>query len=78
MTLIWSPDTCFCEYEVLVVTQGVNQILQLVSVKILCSIHNHMGDQGAFSSALNRNTSANSQGNSAEAKLNMKKSTHRT
>ena len=67
----WSPDTCYCNYEVVI----VNDKLSLISVSFLCSIHDHMGDQGAFSSALNRNNTANQNGNSAEAKLNMRKST---
>jgi len=71
----WSPDTCYCNYEVIVIQQGNKQTLSLVSVIFKCSIHDHQGDQGAFSSALNRNTNANQNGNSAEAKLNMRKST---
>jgi len=72
LTLTWSPDTCYCNYEVEINQQDK---LSLISVIFLCSIHDHMGDQGAFSSALNRNNTANSQGNSAEAKLNMREST---
>ncbi len=68
----WSPDTCYCNYEVEINQQNK---LSLVSVIFLCSIHDHMGDQGAFSSALNRNNTANQNGFSNEAKLNMRKST---
>jgi len=71
----WSPDTCYCNYEVEIVIQGNKEKLQLVKVIFLCSIHDHMGDQGAFSSALNRNNNANQNGDSNEEKLNMRKST---
>ena len=73
--MIWSPDTCFCEYEVKVELVGNVEKLVLVSVKHLCSIHDHMGDQGAFSSALNRNNVANSQNESAQQKLTDKETT---
>ena len=70
--ITWSPDTCYCNYEVELNPQGK---LSLISVIFKCSIHDHQGDQGAFSSALNRNNQANINGNSPEAKLNMRKST---
>ncbi len=67
----WQNDTCFCNFEVAVAPQG----LTLVSVIHKCSIHDHMGDTGAFNSALARNNQSNQAGNSPEAKLNMRNST---
>jgi len=70
--LNWQNDTCYCNFEVEINQQNK---LSLISVISKCSIHDHMGDVGAFNSALNRNNQANQNGNSAEAKFNMRKST---
>jgi len=75
LNLNWQNDTCYCNFEVEIIIVGNLEILGLVSVISLCSIHDHMGDQGAFSSALNRNNQSNLAGNSPEAKLNMRNST---
>ncbi len=52
--MIWSPDTCWCEYE-------VDNNFNLISVINKCSIHDQMGDQGAFTSAWNRGKANNGQ-----------------
>jgi len=75
LTLNWQNDTCYCNFNVEIIIVGNLEQLSLISVISLCSIHNHMGDQGAFSSALTRNNQSNQAGNSPEAKLNMRNST---
>ena len=71
----WQNDTCYCNFEVEVVKVANQDKLSLIRVISLCTIHDHMGDQGAFSSALNRNNQSNQAGNSPEAKLNMRNAT---
>lgn len=75
MTLNWQNDTCYCNFNVEIIIVGNLEQLSLISVISLCSIHNHMGDQGAFSSALNRNNQSNQTRDSPETKLNMRNST---
>ncbi len=64
----WQNDTCYCNFE-------VDLNMNFIAVISKCTIHDHMGDIGAFNSALARNNQSNQAGNSAEAKFNMRKST---
>ncbi len=43
----WSPDACWCEFEM---TESFN----LISVIEKCLEHENMGDNGAFNSAFNK------------------------
>ena len=57
--ITWSLDTCYCSFVVELKIVGINRMMDLVSVVNKCSIHDHMGDQGAFSSAWNRSKANN-------------------
>ena len=71
--ITWSPDTCKCVYE-------IDENFNLISAIYKCSIHDHMGDAGAFSSAWARGKNNNQQnqgdfGLQATEALRLKKET---
>ena len=73
-------DTCYCSFVVDLKIVGINRTMDLVSVINKCSIHDHMGDQGAFSSAWNRSKANNGLNQTdfpkqAEEALKLKKET---
>jgi len=57
MTLIWSPDSCWCKYEI----TSDDEKLTLVKVLHKCLEHENMGDTGAFNSAWNKGKGINQQ-----------------
>ncbi len=69
----WQNDTCYCNF--IVEINPITGLMTLVSVISLCTIHDHMGDQGAFSSALNRNNTFNQRGDTPTQKFNDRNST---
>jgi len=85
----WSPDACWCLFEVQIIQQGNNDVLDLVKVIEKCLEHENMGDIGAFNSAFNKQKAFNQKpqlpnethdewfGRIAQEKLNARKVTKR-
>ena len=56
MIINWSPDACWCLFEV-----DLDQNDKFVLIKVFekCLEHEHMGDNGAFNSAFNKQKAFN-------------------
>jgi len=66
MVLQWELDSCWCIYE-------IDDNFNLISVIQKCTIHDHMGDVGAFNSAKGRNIAFNNQPSKSRSEIAIEK-----